>query len=107
MRRSLSRMKDGSSSMMTIRYVALVALLGAVGCGSGSAPPSDDTGEIRPASCAAGLPISGESPIRRRTHFEYDNTIRDLLGQDDPPSAAFPPDERAAVFDNDAEAQTV
>jgi hypothetical protein len=38
---------------------------------------------------------------------EYDNTLRDLLGDDSRRSSAFPPDERLSIFSNDADAQTV
>src|SRR6185369_15358702 len=53
-------------------------------------------------ACVAGGRDPGPSPIRRLTRFEYDNTIRDLLGDDSHPSAAFPPDETAQGFDNNA-----
>ena len=52
-------------------------------------------------ACATRDP--GPSPIRRLTRSEYDNTLRDLLGDTTRPSAAFPPDERGAGFTNDAE----
>ena len=59
------------------------------------------------AACAAAGTQPGPSPIRRLTHVEYDNTLRDLLGDDTRPSSAFPPDERLSIFSNDANAQTV
>ena len=49
----------------------------------------------------------GPAPIRRLTKWEYDNTIRDLLGDDSHPSAAFPADERGAGFTNDAQSLSV
>src|SRR4029434_4111012 len=44
----------------------------------------------------------GPSPIRRLNRVEYDNTVRDLLGDDSHPSSAFPPEEEALGFDNQA-----
>jgi len=38
------------------------------------------------------------------TRFEYDNTIRDLLGDDTQPAANFVPEEEALGFDNQAAA---
>jgi hypothetical protein len=46
---------------------------------------------------------SGPSPIRRLTRWEYDNTVRDLLGDSSRPASRFPPDERGAGFNNDAQ----
>mgnify|MGYP001796594743 CR=1 FL=1 len=41
------------------------------------------------------------------THLEYDNTVRDLVGETSNASASFPPDERMGTFDNDAAGQQV
>jgi hypothetical protein len=62
-----------------------------------------------PSACAAGAaaPRPGPSPLRRLTRFEYDNTVRDLLGDTTQPARAFPPDEQALGFDNNAEARVV
>jgi hypothetical protein len=78
----------------------------AAGCGShrAGAVATDATPS---AACVAAGQQPGPSPIRRLTHFEYDNTLRDLLGDDSRPSSAFPPDERLSIFSNDADAQTV
>lgn len=76
-------------------------LLVAAGCGSSPAPhPGSDS-----ATCTPVLP--GPSPLRRLTHLEYDNSLRDLVGDDSRPSSGFPPDDRASIFANDASAQTV
>lgn len=42
--------------------------------------------------------------MRRLTRFEYDNTIRDLLGQQAKAAREFPHEEMALGFDNNAEA---
>ncbi|HEY3593980.1 MAG TPA: DUF1592 domain-containing protein, partial [Polyangiaceae bacterium] len=88
-----------------------IALLGAA-CSSHHAAPATGTGTgtgttSSPACAAAAAPKPGPSPIRRLTHFEYDNTLRDLLDDDSHPSASFPPDEKLSLFDNDGDAQTV
>jgi hypothetical protein len=54
-----------------------------------------------------GTTRPGPAPIRRLTRFEYDNTVRDLLGDTTAPGADFPTEERRAGFDNNAAALTV
>ena len=49
----------------------------------------------------------GPTPIRRLTRFEYDRTLRDLLGDTSSAAAAFLPDAVAFGFDNNAVAQAV
>jgi hypothetical protein len=58
-------------------------------------------GNGEPAACGVA-PRPGPSPIRRLTRFEYDNTVRDLLGDDSQPSRDFPPEEEALGFNNNA-----
>lgn len=48
-----------------------------------------------------------ESPLRRLTRLEYNNTVRDLLGVDLAPADDFPPDEIAGGFNNNARVLTV
>ena len=45
--------------------------------------------------------------LRRLTRFEYNNTVRDLLGDDTLPGNAFPSEEIGNGFGNDADAQPV
>lgn len=52
--------------------------------------------------CTGGVGDPGPSPIRRLTRFEYDATIRDLLGDDSQPSKSFPSEEEAHGFTNNA-----
>jgi hypothetical protein len=48
-------------------------------------------------------PISpGPAPVRRMTGFEYDNTIRDLLGDTTAPARDFGAEEEANGFNNNA-----
>ncbi|WP_308726534.1 DUF1592 domain-containing protein [Enhygromyxa salina] len=62
--------------------------------------------DIRPPSCA-GSTQPGPTPIRRLTRVEYNNTVYQLLGDSSYPANAFPPDEEAAGFDNQAAALVV
>lgn len=57
------------------------------------------------AACVGIEP--GPSPIRRLTRREYDNTVRDLLGDDSKPASAFPAEEEALGFNNNADALVV
>lgn len=45
--------------------------------------------------------------LRRLTRFEYNNTVRDLFGDDTLPGNAFPSEEIGNGFGNDADAQPV
>jgi hypothetical protein len=47
------------------------------------------------------------TPLRRLTRFEYNNTVRDLLGTETTPADAFPPDEVSGGFNNNALLLTV
>jgi len=52
-------------------------------------------------------PTVGQSPLRRLTHEEYDNSVRDLLGATSAPGKEFPTDTTVGLFDNTATTQTV
>lgn len=101
---------------------SVVAMLASVGCYSGrdgatTAGQADDTagddgdsgGEPpAPRECAGEDDVyTGKAPLRRLTRFEYNNTVRDLLGDDTHPANAFPAEEIGNGFGNDAEAQAV
>ncbi|NUQ78285.1 MAG: DUF1592 domain-containing protein [Polyangiaceae bacterium] len=44
----------------------------------------------------------GDAPIRRMTRAEYNNTVRDLLGDTSQPASSFVPEEEALGFNNQA-----
>ena len=48
------------------------------------------------------IPDVSVQPLRRMTRLEYDNTVRDLLGDTTRPAEAFSPDEAVAGFDANA-----
>lgn len=50
--------------------------------------------------------MPGPSPIRRLSRIEYNNTVADLLGDSTHPAQAFPDEELALGFTNNANAQT-
>lgn len=68
----------------------------------------DDAGDDGEAVCGEpGAVLPGRAPLRRMTRFEYNNTVRDLLGDDTFPANAFPSEEIGNGFGNDADAQAV
>jgi hypothetical protein len=71
----------------------------------GTLPPLPPVSGPPPAAMQQACKVRdpGPAPIRRLTRSEYDNTIRDLLGDVTKPAAAFPEDERGAGFTNDAQ----
>ncbi|MFO7561414.1 MAG: DUF1592 domain-containing protein [Enhygromyxa sp.] len=73
------------------------------GSDTGSDPDADPDSNSAslPASCSG--PIDpGPAPIRRLTRVEYNNTVYQLLGDNSRPADAFPADEEASGFDNQA-----
>ncbi|WP_437727915.1 DUF1592 domain-containing protein [Sorangium sp. So ce861] len=76
----------------------MIAVTAAAACSGKSGAGAD--GE--PTRCAEIRP--GASPLRRMTRFEYNNTIRDLLGDDSAPADAFVVEEEALGFNNQAAA---
>lgn len=52
------------------------------------------------AQCAEDGPMVGMTGLRLLTGYEYDNTVRDLLGDATRPSLAFPPENQTTAFEN-------
>jgi hypothetical protein len=67
----------------------------------------DPTPDPPPARCLAKAPAPRPSVVRRLTRFEYNNTVRDLLGDVSSPADALPAEELGNGFGNDAAAQSV
>ncbi len=79
-----------------LQWVCFAALL-AVGCvGAGSEPEA----RKRPALAQIGDEKVAPVPLRRLTREEYNNSVRDLLGDSSRPALAFPPDETVAGFES-------
>lgn len=90
--------------LSVLGFGAVIAASAASGC-TGDLGDSGALGAGESPLCATAL-SPGQSPIRRLTGAEYDNTVRDLLGDDTHQAAAFVPEEEALGFDNQATALT-
>ena len=56
-----------------------------------------------PDATACDSPPAPRAPLRRITRFEYNNTVRDLLGVNSRPADALPGEEAGSGFGNDAD----
>src|SRR5450432_1258544 len=114
------------------RLAAALGLCGVVVAGTGCRGTIGATSGARPAAGAAGSAgggttgaggtatgaggaaggvvmtlVPGRSPLRRLSRVEYDNTVRDLLGDKTQPALSFEPDVIAEGFTNNADTQNV
>jgi uncharacterized protein DUF1592/uncharacterized protein DUF1588/uncharacterized protein DUF1595/uncharacterized protein DUF1587/uncharacterized protein DUF1585 len=72
------------------------------GASTGAAPGTG--GSVAPGAAVACNSVDpGQVTIHRLNDLEYDNTLRDLLGDTTQPGLAFPPDTGGANFDNNAD----
>ncbi len=91
-----------------ISAVSLLAL-GALGCEQTKPPPHAATGGTagttsmpQPQSCDG--PAPGAAPLHPLTRFQYDNIVRDLLGETSHPAHAFPPENEVDGYRTNASA---
>jgi hypothetical protein len=89
-----------------VSQIALLslALLPLVACNSKPGTEEHTTKEVD--ECESSLK-PGPAPIRRLTRVEYNNTVYQLFGDNSQPADAFPPDEEAGGFDNQADVLVV
>ena len=91
-----------------INYIIMLAALTISACtgsiGAGDARPGNG-GDTVHDTIAKSLCVV-DTPIRRLTRFEYNNTVRDLLGDTSNPADVLPPEEEVAGFNNQAAALT-
>jgi Protein of unknown function (DUF1592)/Protein of unknown function (DUF1588)/Protein of unknown function (DUF1587)/Protein of unknown function (DUF1595)/Protein of unknown function (DUF1585) len=87
---------------------------GRAGMGAAGAAGPGSAGAAAGAAGAAGVGgasmqpmVPGRAPLRRLTRSEYDNTVRDLLGDTTHPASQFEPDTLADGFTNNADTQNV
>ncbi len=85
-----------------ITYCLLVAATLLIGCNGAIG----DSGERAINDGVAKSLCVVDTPIRRLTRFEYNNTVRDLLGDTTHPADVLPPEEEVAGFNNQAAALT-
>src|SRR5437016_3093093 len=86
-------------AVSTLGFAALEA------CYSGGPPDAVPGTEDPTASCTKVSP--GPAPLRRLTQAQFNNTVRDLLGDATKPADSFPPDQKLGDFTNTAVALTV
>lgn len=84
----------------------------AANCGGGAGTGGMTGGGGAPGSGGAPLlacntPAPGRAPLRRLTTFEYNNTIRDLLGDTTNPGNSLPSEVIGNGFGNNADEQSV
>lgn len=89
----------------------------AVGAEAGNGDGQDDVGADGsaedpgipglPDSCEGALPVPGLKTLHRLNRAEYDNTVRDLLGDATGPARDFPADDHGHGFDNQADVLSV
>lgn len=91
---------------LALGLIAAGAVAISAACVGGIGEPPDEKPDETPApACTGEMPVKpGASPIRRMTRFEYNNTMRDLLGDTTSPAADFSAEEEALGFNNNAAA---
>ncbi|MDF3068354.1 MAG: hypothetical protein K0R38_3955 [Polyangiaceae bacterium] len=75
---------------------------GGAGGGGGGVTSTGGQAPIGPVDCSVMNPP--RAPLRRLTRFEYNNTVRDLLGVNTKPADVLPGEELGNGFGNDADA---
>jgi hypothetical protein len=86
---------------------AVVGPLALLGMAAGAGGCIGDIGGPQGTGTAEGTLCAVDTPVRRLTRFEYDNTVRDLLGDTTQPASSFPPEEEVQGFNNQSGAHTV
>ena len=89
---------------------ASLLALGALGCEQTKPSPhaattggtAGMTGMPEPQSCDG--PAPGQAPLHPLTRFQYDNIVRDLLGDISHPAQAFPPENEVDGYRTNASA---
>ncbi|XXX78185.1 DUF1592 domain-containing protein [Sorangium sp. So ce134] len=86
--------------------------MGGSGAGPGDEPGDGPGGTVDPPPgaplvCEDGVVHPGRAPLRRLTRFEYNNTVRDLLGDTTDPAFSLPSEDVGNGFGNDADTLSV
>jgi Protein of unknown function (DUF1592)/Protein of unknown function (DUF1588)/Protein of unknown function (DUF1587)/Protein of unknown function (DUF1585)/Protein of unknown function (DUF1595) len=107
-----------SALALTLAIVSAAACTGEIDHGAGGTQPGGGAastggttttttgggGTLPPQACTAVTP---RAPMRRLTRFEYNNSVRDLLGDKTSPANEFPSEASGNGFGNDADQQAV
>ena len=96
MTRTTARDRTHDGTWLVVAGSILVGCVGDIGAVAGAAPGTEGTAED--ALCADGTVDVAESPLRRLTRREYNNAVRDLLGDDSRPADDLVPDESISGF---------
>lgn len=95
------RFRDPTLSLAWVLGSAVLA-----GCVGDIGELPEPTDEVEELICGDEIHI-GASPLRRLTKFEYNNTVRDLLGDTTNPADVLPAEEEPFGFSNDAKSLNV
>ncbi len=88
---------------LPITLAAAASASAAIGACTGHIGEPDPLGQAESEVCSVGVHPGG-APIRRMTRFEYNNAVRDLLGDTTRPADSFVAEEEALGFNNQATA---
>src|SRR5450432_903974 len=111
MNRTLSACRGAALTGGLLFLAACSGTIGETGHGTSGAGSSTRAGGlggpvgVGSTDCSAQNP--GPSYVRRLNRFEYNNTVRDLLGDTTQPANDFPEEEKRLGFDNNASALQV
>jgi hypothetical protein len=87
--------------------VASLLALGVLGCDQTKPPPQPMGAAGMPPTTMPGScdgPSPGPAPLHPLTRFQYNNIVRDLLGDTSQPSQAFPPENEVDGYRTNASA---
>jgi hypothetical protein len=83
---------------MVSAAAAFAACTGTIGGGVAGTEETENVDNVADSLCVV------DTDVRRLTRFEYNNTVRDLLGDVTSPADGLPPEEEVAGFNNQAAA---
>jgi hypothetical protein len=96
--------------LRALTRAAPLLLAAVVGCMAKSRPTADQGPTSTPTpttpQCTSAID-PGHVTIRRLNRAEYDNTVRDLLGDNSRPASDFPADDQGGGFDNNGDVLTI
>jgi len=91
-------------ALVAIALVGTACRTGEIGDPAGSGPLGDPFGATSGSGggTSPSLPfVASDTEARRLSQAEYDNTLRDLIGETARPAAQYLPDDQFTPYDND------